>query len=714
MTTDAAPLPDHAWPALQSALAARGHRRLVLVEGDQHSALAWIRQQLPQLNTSHSLWIGRSEHADAVGMPHLLASQYRHWLGRETSLLIWDGWQGNPPDALAALSGTLQAGGLLFWLMPALDLWPDHADPDYARTGLEQAPRHPFAARLARKLAEDALVIRVRAGANAPLDLPVLPAQDTRFQPGTTEQQQNLVQQLERFGQGRRRRPLVITADRGRGKSAALGMAAARLLLAGRQRVIVTAPCRDNLHSLFRHAVLELAENLAEQSEHELVTRGGQRLSFVPVPELLSERPEAEVVLVDEAAGLPAHWLQDILLGWPRVAFASTVHGYEGTGRGFAIRFRNILDRETPHWRGMTIQQPVRWAPDDPLEKLVFELFLLSAEGPKEPVVDAAQATIEAWSPAQASEAELTEAFGLLVEAHYRTTPADLRQWLDDPSAQSWRAVYQGQTVGVLWGAVEGGLSEALADQVVRGKRRLRGHLLAQSLASHGGFPEAANLKTLRVVRIAVSEQARHLGIGRRLVAAAAVACQQHGLDALGTSFGGSQRLLRFWQVAGLRLVRVGLQQEATTGEFPLQMLQGVSPAGVCLSQRLRSRFARHWRVLIPRHWSVMDPHLLAALGADLPPAHGLDADDRRDLSSFAEGFRGFELTLPVLQELAACQGVMAWLGSQPALALWCRVVVQGWSWRQVQSAGLCTGQRDGEQQLRQLACQLLQNQPEL
>ncbi|MBE0486719.1 GNAT family N-acetyltransferase [Marinobacter sp.] len=714
MTTSPSPPPEHTWSVLQTALKTLGHRRLVLIEGDQQNAIAWIQQQLPQLNTSYSLWVGRSEHAEQVGLPHIQASQYRQWLGRETSLLIWDGWQGNPPDAFAALSGTLQAGGLLFWLMPPLASWPDHADPDYARTGLDQAREHPFAARLAGKLADDPSVIRVSPGAHEPLELPELPAPPVAFKSGTTEQQQELLQQLERFGQGRRRRPLVITADRGRGKSAALGMAAARLLRAGRQRVIVTAPSRTNLNSLFRHAIIELADDLAEQSECELITHGGQRLSFVPVPELLSERPEAEVVLVDEAAGLPAHWLRDILLGWPRVAFASTVHGYEGTGRGFAIRFRDSLDQETPHWRSIALQQPIRWAHGDPLEKLIFNLFLLSAEGPTDAVPEAAQVTIEPWSPARASEVELAEAFGLLVDAHYRTTPADLRQWLDDPSAQSWRAVYQGRVVGLLWGAVEGGLSATLAEQVVLGKRRLRGHLLAQSLASHGGFPEAASLKTLRIVRIAVSEQARHLGIGRRLIEAARAASQQQDLDALGTSFGGSSGLLRFWQAGGFRVVRVGLQQEATTGEFPLQMLKGVSPAGLSLEKRLRARFARHWQVLIPRHWPVINPDLLLGIGADLPPQQVLDGDDWRDLHAFAEGFRGFELTLPLLQELTACEGALAWLSSQPAMALWCRAVLQGWSWHQLQSAGLCTGQRDAEQQLRRLVCQLLQNGPRL
>lgn len=695
-------------------LAHLGHRRLVLVEGEPEWGRAWVAARLAAFEAAVVLWVGDADDAARAGVRGIASKEYKRWLGQETGVLVWDGWRGNPPDGLAALAGTLKAGGLLFWLMPPLEDWSGFVDADYSRTGLERASEHPFAARLARVLAADAEVIRIRPGAEALPALPVTGAEAAPFEPITTDEQSQLVTRLVRFGLGRRRRPLVVTADRGRGKSAALGMAAAELLMAGREQVLVTAPSAENLLSFFRHAAERLGDRLANQSGTALVLADGRSIRFLPVQDLLLHKPEAEVVMVDEAAGIPAHWLRDILLGWPRVAFASTVHGYEGTGRGFSIRFRQVLDRETPHWQSVSLRQPVRWTGGDPLERLVSDLFLLSAESPDGAKPSPEDVVIEPWHPASASEKELSEAFGLLVDAHYRTTPADLRQWLDDPGAQSWRAMCDGVTVGVLWASVEGGMNPELADHVAKGLRRPRGHMLAQSLASHAGFPEAAVQKLLRVVRVAVSEPVRDMGIGQRLVAAALATCERQGLDALGTSFGGDSGLLAFWRACGLCVVRLGLRQEASTGEYPVQMLCGASVRGADLVQRLRHRFARYWPVLLPRQWPGLAPDLTGAVGADLPARGVLDTDDKRDLAGFSEGYRGFELTLPLLRELEGCSGVMAWLPEQSDYPLWCRAVSQGWPWQRIQAAGLCSGQRDGELRLRRLVCQLVQNGPEL
>lgn len=715
-------MPDTgAWRTLQSGLTAIGERRLVLLEGERDLSMHWLQALMPSLELDGGLWVGVVGDTPDDRLFSIEPAKARQWLGRETSLIVWDGWQGNPPDALAALAGTLKAGGLLFWLMPPLEDWGLFADPDYARTGLDHDQAHSFAERMSGILAADPSVIRVKLGLSDALTLPELPVPPTDFRVATTPDQQGLIQKLVAFGLGRRRRPLVVTADRGRGKSAALGIAAAQLLQQGRRQILVTAPSRDNVNALFAHAQEALGAELLEAGDDHIKTVSGAQLRFLPIRDLLREKLEAEVVMVDEAAAIPVSLLKRVLLGWPRVAFASTVHGYEGAGRGFAIRFRQILDQATPQWHSQTLLQPVRWANEDPLEPLISRLFLLGADhNPDDfPGTAAGEVVVEPWQPALASEAELADAFGLLVNAHYRTTPADLRQWMDDSAARSWRALINGKTIGVLWGAVEGGLSKELAEQVASGKRRVRGHLLPQSLASHSGFPEAARQRGLRIIRIAVTAQARRVGIGRSLVAAAVGSAEHEGLGFTGTSFGGNSDLYTFWASCGLELVRVGLQQEATSGEYPVQMVHALSTEGALLVQQVRARLARHWLTLVPLNWKDLEPGLLADMTSGLPsgywPSECLaDAADIRDLQNFGDGHRGFRLMVPVLRDLSLAPGVLTWLCEHAEASIWCRAVLQGWSWSELQGEGLCSGQRDGEDRLRGMVRELLHNGPEL
>jgi tRNA(Met) cytidine acetyltransferase len=710
-------MPDiEGWQAFQNRLIQRGERRLVLLEGERNNALRWLQALLSALAVEAGVWVGSDKECPDDRMTAITPAKVRRWLGSELDIVVWDGWSGNPPDAFAALSGTLKAGGLLFWLMPPTNQWLTFKDPDYQRTGLEQGRDHPFAYRLAKIVSEDTSVIRVDAGNVTKMGLPILTGSGPDFSIQATDDQQILVKQLVHFGMGRRRRPVVIMADRGRGKSAALGLAAAELLRRGRRRILVTAPLRNNVDTLFRHAREALSEELASAADTILETHTGGCLRFLTIRELLAEKPEAEVVMVDEAAAIPASLLKEVLLGWPRVAFSSTVHGYEGSGRGFAIRFRQVLDKETPHWRNLTLAKPMRWAVNDPLENLILKMYLLATGNNTGSVcdVDPHKFIIEPWQPAKATEGELSEAFELLVNAHYRTSPADLRQWLDDSAGISWRATAGGKLVGILWAVTEGGLSVELADQVTLGRRRMRGHLLPQSLAAHSGFPEAAQQRCMRVVRIAVADDARLMGIGRKLVATASSYAQEHDLDTLGTSYGGSSDLLAFWQRCGLNLVRVGLQQEATTGEYPVQMLQARSSEGADLIKRAQARLADHWLTLIPLAWPAMEPLLLAELTQSLPASSVVSEDDRRDLRSFAIGHRGFLLSLPVLRSVSMATNVMSWIRDQKSAKLWCKAVLQEKTWQYLQAKGFCLGQRDGEDQLRDLIRELLQNGPEL
>src|SRR5690606_2622683 len=110
--------------------------------------------------------------------------------------------------------------------------------------------------------------------------------------------------------------------------------------------------------------------------------------------------------------------------------------GYEGTGRGFVLRFLAWQKSEPRPSAIHTLSAPVRFDAGDPLERLVFDALALDAEPASLAGVDLDAARPEALDrDALASdEALLREVFGLLVHAHYRTTPSDLERMLDAPN----------------------------------------------------------------------------------------------------------------------------------------------------------------------------------------------------------------------------------------------------------------------------------------
>jgi len=229
--------------------------------------------------------------------------------------------------------------------------------------------------------------------------------------------------------------------------------------------------------------------------------------------ELLRNPPDLDLLLVDEAATLPVPMLAALVARWPRMALATTVHGYEGTGRGFDLRFRAILDRDHPGWQQVELTTPIRWAPDDPLEALMNRLLCLDADLP-EPVAGDREAVYEPIDRERllADEVLLSGIMGLLVSAHYQTSPDDLRQLMDDPDTELHVLMVDGQPAAVAWVLHEGRLDEALAREVWLGRRRPRGCLMAQFLAFQGvtrtrlacitpGLPESPSIP--RIVAVA-------------------------------------------------------------------------------------------------------------------------------------------------------------------------------------------------------------------
>lgn len=641
-------------------LARRRWRQLVWLQGDAERCREMVVGLWQAQPWSSPLWLG--DHAPVT--PSLKAGRATTRLGTEHQLVVVDAHEdagGFNPDALGAVGGTLAAGGLLVLITP--EQWGTQPDPDYARIAdypseWTELSAH-YLARLTRQLMASTQIIHWTPGAPPRLGwLPATPAapEEPHDDACMTLDQAVAVSALVGL---KRRRPLVITADRGRGKSAALGIACVRLLRDKTSRVIVTAPRLAAVESLFERAASLYPEGQRIAAERFVLGNGGELL-FV-APDALSEQVAAgtlggdgSYLMVDEAAALPAPLLAQWLTAFPRIAFATTVHGYEGSGRGFALRFRDVLDAQTPDWKVLTLTDPVRWQAGDPLEATLNQLLLLNA--PLSPAQDdlmARYASHEVDREALAeNEAALGKLFGLLVQSHYRTTPSDLRQLLDGPGMQLRIIGPPQQPQAVLVTRDEGGFTMDIAHQVARGERRPQGHLMAQSLAAHGGCREALTARWRRVVRIASHSDRRRQGLGSRLLSDDQSQAAAEGIVLYGATFGADAGLLRFWRAQGFVVVRLGVTREPSSGEFAVMVARALTPSGERVLSALHERFVASLPGLLAFELAHLQAAVVSLLLNELPK-RVLTQAERQDIDDVATAHRSPALARASLQALA-------------------------------------------------------------
>lgn len=638
--------------------AMRSHRKIIALTGSRK----WTHEAACLLIGAHPhddiLWVGDTVPAELSITPFARRQQL---LGDEYGMAIIDAWSGFDPDQFGAVSGTVRGGGALLLLLPPLDEWLLRPEPAQQRIAVwphtpATMPNH-FIARVIKILQSHTSVEWLSQGQPLPGPLPAATARPTTAPRFRTSDQQRAIEAIHHVVHGHRRRPLVLMADRGRGKSAALGIAAAQLLEQGMQQIIVTAPHRNAVTSLFEHAI-------GTEIPPTNLSVGGtsvpnERLQFIPPDELLRHPHPCDLLLIDEAAAIPAPMLEQLLQRHARIVFATTVHGYEGSGRGFALRFFKVLDQLTPGWRLLEMNEPIRWAANDPLERLTFDLLLLdAAPAAEEEMADALIeeihcSTIEV-SELMSDVTLLTELFGLLVLAHYRTTPLDLRQLLDSPNLTIHVARYRGHIVGTAITLREGGFDDELAAQIYSGARRPRGHLAPQSLAFHCGMHNAPQLVTERIMRIAVHPAVQQRGIGSALIDHITARSRNNSIDYLSTSFGATRELLQFWQRSHFLPVRIGLTREASSGHHSALLLRPLSPAAMALFARAHRRFISYLPLQLGDPLRDFDTELAVTLlaGESSDTSLALDDDDWRDLHAFINTHRSYESCLGAIHKL--------------------------------------------------------------
>ena len=608
-------------------------RELLILVGEDD----FLAQQLNHnLSLKSAVWIGDVS-------PHFATPSYfpfsktKNLLGSEFPAIIYDARQGIHLDAFAIAAGTLQDGGQLLLL---LNHWADLAnqpDSDSLRwSGEKYAINTPhFIAFLQEKIAKYGFPIYQ----STPLMLASpKPKKDRSTHCQPTLEQARLLQQMAETEEA----ILIITAKRGRGKSALVGLFA-KQQVAQNQPVILTAPNKSAVNIFNAFAGVDIIfMSPDELSQH------------------VSEAPQQVAnhwLFVDEAAMIPLDILFRLTKAFKRVVLTTTIHSYEGTGRGFLLKFMAKTDRTLRHFELFT---PLRWQADDKLEAFIDDLLLCDCEDrlPQPPYNEALAEQIQMSHCERIPRDQMESVYGLLTLAHYRTSPLDLRRLLDAPQQQFYLAHAQDALLGCVWAVPEGGLADkTLIRQIRRGERRPRGNLVAQMLCFQAGLEEACALRSLRISRIAVQPNWQQHELGQRLIGQIK---QQNVVDFLSVSFGYTLELLAFWQKCGFILVHFSENKEASSGCYSVVVLCPLSEKGQVFVQRAEKQFQRN----LPLSF-----HPLATQFARTEIDWTLDCSDWRSLKDFADFFLPLSSALPSIRRLITSAGEAPF----PLLADYCK-----------------------------------------
>lgn len=608
----------------------------VVVQGNFEALLSMTLEGLSQVNGNKLYWIGSAAPENAVQLSN---KQRYQLLGTECDILVINAFSGFDADLIAASAGYVKAGGIWLLLCPPFAAWQQQANPAHKNLlpfPIDASSHNGHFLRFwLKQLQQQNVALFEHNTLIQPLNWPHLALPQQATSPCITADQLDAVTAIKAVMSGHRRRPLVLTADRGRGKSAALGIAAAALA-EQQKRVVITAPSP------------QAAEMALSHFARLVKPEWQQHLRFIPFDQLLKDEEKADLLLVDEAAAIPTPVLQKLVKQFSRIVFATTEHGYEGTGRGFQLRFQQHLDTHCPGWKKRHLQQPIRYQEQDPLEQLIFNCFLLKQQ-PKPPQFNAnQQATFAVYQAADwlNNPTTLMQVFSLLSLAHYQTQVKDLGSLLDNPYLRVITLEQQQQVLGCALISVEGGLEQTLAKQIFYGERRVQGHLLAQNLAFHLAQPELAEKTLWRVMRIAVHPELQRQQLGSKLLKLIATLAIQNDVYCLGTSFGVNKDLLQFWQHNGYIAVRLGHSTDKASAEHSVVMLHACHADAQQL-RAMQQQFAQALYLSL-QHYPQLDTALVLALACP-PPADALSLPELQQLQLFAAGKRPYELVSHLL-----------------------------------------------------------------
>lgn len=362
------------------------------------------------------------------------------------------------------------------------------------------------------------------------------------------------------------RSTIALTAARGRGKSAALGLAVAGAIAAGYSNIFVTAPSPENLKTLFEFVckgfnTLEFKEHL----HYDLIRSADPEFKKAVVqinfykqhrqtvqylsPHDHSKLSQVELLVIDEAAAIPLPIVKS-LFGPYLVFLSSTVNGYEGTGRSLSLKLIKQLRSQSSQastqspeglhsagrmFKEIDLTESIRYASGDPIESWLNGLLCLDVASdipdigrlPHPSECDLYYVNRDTlFSYHKESEVFLQRMMALYVASHYKNSPNDLQLMADAPSHHLF--VLLGPVdesknnlpdiLCVIQVCLEGQISRKSAIRSLSEGRQPSGDQIPWKFCQQFQDAVFPSLSGVRIVRIAVHPSALGLGYGSAAV----------------------------------------------------------------------------------------------------------------------------------------------------------------------------------------------------
>lgn len=445
-----------------------------------------------------------------------------------------------------------------------------------------------------------------------------------------------------------------ITSDRGRGKSSLLGISAAalgdKLRRRKRSRLImtITAPEKQNYKVLFLQLkrVLEKSGINYSIKYHDRSLTSRDRTQITNISRLNTKNMQfnlvspheackfhSDILIIDEAAAIPFTILTSLLQTSSLILMASTIHGYEGVGRMFSLKFLPFLKSQKFVLNQHELTTPIRYKMNDPLEKWLYEVSFLRPSAYLTDItsnqdINSHQTSFQRLDLDECflrgNHQDFKEFIGIIVMAHYRNNPNDVLRLAESSNHEAWvlKDENSRKILVSMHTVKEGKLSGPFINEMLSDKN-YPGNILPWIAVLYFRDSNFPRLSGLRVVRIATHPSLTKRGFGSRALSSFEDSARSEGHDWIGTTFGATLPLYRFWRKNGYVPFHLSPRVTPSTGEHSIFMIKPLTDPGKINVDLLNQEFKIRFIDWIRHVFYDVDSDLLGEILEDLKKVSG-------------------------------------------------------------------------------------------